>query len=413
MDSMSRIKDQASERYAALADTPRVMAEARDDLAELHSATLELGRALVDAGLPRPVWRSEQATLHLLSTALPAITLDAFLTRLDRFATRDGPTWLRGAHDDLAAFHEEGSVLVKVALPLREVVYRLQHLPVNMPGAPRSDHPLQRAIRHPRLQGPLDAIAEILGDLEALAPFMRPLTSEQWRALERAARPHPIRDALLAWGGRLRIRSAAIAASSPSSSSSSSSSATPDVGTNARSVLEVCRGWMLQRFAWLQRRTRAHRALLAAGLVIVVVTALVALIFSRQQQAPGRASTLSSSAVLTALAGSDAATASVTVSPAPSVTPVATGAPAPKLALTCLVQGATATLTIKNAGASSLTWQAQPPPTLTVSPAQGSLQAGQSATARVSAVNKKNISGTITVTASHDGVSMEDKVPCH
>ena len=223
MDSMSRIKDQASEQYAALADTPRVMGEARNDLAELHSATQELGRALVDAGLPRPVWRSEQAALRLLSSALPAITLDAFMTRLDRFATRDGPTWLRGADDDLAAVHEEVSVLVKVALPLREVVYRLQHLPVNMPGAPRSDHPLQRAVRHPHIQGPLDTIAEILSDLEALAPFMRPLTSEQWRALDRAARPHPIRDALMAWGARLRIRSDSNAASSPSSPSSPSS----------------------------------------------------------------------------------------------------------------------------------------------------------------------------------------------
>jgi hypothetical protein len=56
--------------------------------------------------------------------------------------------------------------------------------------------------------------------------------------------------------------------------------------------------------------------------------------------------------------------------------------------------------------------EAQPPPTLTVSSRQGALQAGQSATIQVSAVNKKSPSGTITVIASHDDVSTQDKVSC-
>lgn len=405
MDSMSRIKDQAPARYAALADTPRVMGEARDALADLHSAAMELGRALVDAGLPKPVWRSEQATLRLLSTTLPAITVDAYLTRLETFATRDGPAWLHGAHDDLEAFHKEVVGLIQVTRPLREIVHRLQHLPVDMPaGGPRSDHPLQRVVRSPRLQPPLDAIAEILSGLEALAPFMRPLTSAQWRALRRPSGLSPARawNAVAVWASGLRKRAG----------SASPAPATTGAAAKANTILQACRAWILQRLAWLRRRTRAQRLLLASGLLVAAVAALGALALSRQPNLTGQATTIPSSAARTVLAETGTATALATQSLVSSPTPGATAGVAPKLTLTCVVHGATATLTIKNAGASALTWQAQPPPTLTLTPTQGALQAGQSATAQASAVNKKSASGTITVIASHDTVATENKVAC-
>src|SRR5262249_55856389 len=122
----------------------------------------------------------------------------------------------------------------------------------------------------------------------------------------------------------------------------------------------------------------------------------------------------SPSASLTALAGSGTAMASATGSLAPSPTPGATASSgsALKLALSCTLHSTTATLTIKNVGTSSLTWQAQPPPTLTVSPAQGPRAGGQSATVQVSAKNKKTAAGMITVTASHGSVSIQDKVTC-
>jgi hypothetical protein len=403
MDSMSRIKDQLPERYAALADTPRVMGEALDTLADLTSATMEVEKALVDAGLPRPVWRSEQATLRLLSSALPAITVDAYLTRLEQFATRDGPTWLHGAHDDLAAFHNEVAVLAQVTRPLREVVQRLQRLPVEMPGGPRSDHPLQRVVRDPHLEAPLGAIAEILSDLEALAPFMRPLTPEQWRALQRPSRLFPARiwSAITAWVGGLRGRRSA-----------SPAQVTTGAASKASSVLGASRAWALQRLSWLRSRTRAQRVLLAAGLLFAIVAGFAVLAFARQPHAIALAPTASSSAVRTVLAGSGTATALPTTLPVPSPTSDATPGPAPKLTGACKVHGATATLTIKNTGDSSFTWQAQPPPTLAVSPAQGVLQAGQSVMVQVSAVNKKNASGTITVIAAHNTVSTEEKVSC-
>jgi hypothetical protein len=405
MDSMSRIKDQLPERYAALADTPRVMGEALDSLTDLSNATMEVGKALVDAGLPKPVWRSEQATLRLLSSALPAITVDAYLTRLEQFATREGPTWLHGAHDDLAAFHNEVVVLAQVTRPLREVVQRLQRLPVEMPGGPRSDHSLQRVVRDPHLEAPLGAIAEILSDLEALAPFMRPLTPEQWRALQRASWLFPARiwSAVTAWVGGLRSRGSA---------SPSPAQVTTGPASKASSVLGASRAWALQRLSWLRSRTRAQRALLAAGLLFAIVAGFAALAFARQPHATDLAPSASSSAVRTVLAGSGTATALPTTSPIPSPTSDATPGPAPKLTGTCKAHGATATLTIKNTGVSSFTWQAQPPPTLAVSPAQGVLQAGQSATVQVNAVSKKTASGTITVIASHNQVSTQDKVSC-
>ncbi|HEY7092929.1 MAG TPA: hypothetical protein VH393_07110 [Ktedonobacterales bacterium] len=400
---MSRIKDQLPERYAALADTPRVMGEALNSLTDLSSATMEVEKALVDAGLPKPVWRSEQAMLRLLSPVLPAITVEAYLTRLEQFATRDGPTWLHGAHDDLATFHREVSVLAQVTRPLREVVQRLQRLPVEMPGGPRSDYPLQRVVRDPRLEPPLDTIAEILSDLEALAPFMRPLTPEQWRALQRPSRLFPARiwSAVTAWVGGLRSRGSA-----------SPAQVTTGSAAKASSILGASRAWALQRLSWLRSRTRAQRVLLAAGLLFAIVAGFAALAFARQPHVTTLSPIASSSAVRTVLAGSGTATALPTTSPVPSPTSDATPGPAPKLTGACKVHGATATLTIKNTGVSSFTWQAQPPPTLAVSPAQGVLQAGQSATVQVSAVNKKTASGTITVTASHNTVSTEEKVSC-
>jgi len=368
MDNLSRSKDEVPARDAALAETPRVMAEARDALTDLHGATVAMGVALVETGLPRRAWRSEQAALRLLSPVLPAITIDAYLARLEQFATRAGPTWLHGNYDDLAAFHEEVAILSNRARSLQEVVHRLQHEQVG----PRSDHPLQRVVRHPRVQAPLETIAAILSDLEALSPFMQPLSPERWDALPRASGPLPAGVATL------------------------------------RFAFGASRAWLLQRLSW-RRRPSAQRWLLVAGL-LVTVAALAVLAASRLAPASGQEPSLTSFAALTALAGSG--TALATGSPASSPPAGGTPGPAPKLALTCVLHGATATLSLKNVGAASFTWQAQPPPTLTVSPTQGVLEAGHSAAVQVSAQNKKSASGVITVMARHDSVSIEDKVAC-
>jgi hypothetical protein len=408
MDSMSRLKDQLPPQYAALADTQRVMGEALDTLTDLHDAAIAMGRALVDAGLPKRAWGSEQASLRLLSPALPAITMDTFLTRLEQLATGDGPSWLQGTHDDLARFHKGVAVLASVARPLRDVVDRLQHLPVDLPGGPRGDHALQGVVRHQPLQAPLDTIAEILSDLEALAPFTRPLTPEQWRAVRRARRGRwaRIQRIIAAWAGSVQMRWRQGAQSSSGAASENARGA-----ANARSFLGMGGAWTLQRLSALRRR-RAQIWLAVVGLVVLIMGGLAVLSFARQPHTTSQTPSLSSSAVLTALAGSGTAASSATEAATLSPTPRATLALTPKLALTCVVHGATAALTLKNVSAIRLTWQAQTPPTLTVSPAQGTLQAEQSVNVQVSTVNKKTVSGTITVVATHDTQSTQDEVSC-
>jgi hypothetical protein len=182
--------------------------------------------------------------------------------------------------------------------------------------------------------------------------------------------------------------------------------------TNARTVVSMGRTWALQRLSALRRRGRAQIWLAVVALVVVIMGGLAVLAFARQPHTTSQTPSLSSSAVLTALAGSGTAAASATETATLAPTPRATLATTPKLALTCVVHGATAALTLQNVSAIPLTWQAQSPPTLTVSPAHGTLLAGHSANLQVSTVNKKAVSGTITVVATHDTLTTQDKISC-
>jgi hypothetical protein len=410
---MSPIRDQMSALYGASTDVPQVMGVAVDLLADLYNATVKLGRALVDAGLPKRAWRSEQATLRLLSPALPAITIEAFLTRLQQFAERDGPRWLHGTHDALVAFHRGIIIIANVARPLQEVVDRLPPAPVDMPDRPRGNRALQQVMRHRALHAPLDTIVAMLNELEALTPFMRPVPPEQWRSVRRTRRGPVARmkGMVAAWASSLQMRWRRGAPSS-SQAASEDASVTARGAADSRSVLGMDGASALKGLSLLRRRGRAQGWLAVVALCIAVGAGLAVLVFARQPHSTSQTPSLSSSAVLTALAGSGTAAASATDVATLSPTPRPTLALTPKLALTCAVQGATATLTLKNVSALPLTWQAQPPPTLTVSPAQGALQAGQSASVQVSAVNKKTVSGTISVVATHDSLSTQDKVPC-
>ncbi|HEV8192156.1 MAG TPA: hypothetical protein VGP82_11845 [Ktedonobacterales bacterium] len=447
MNDKRRFQGPLSERSATLADPSRIMRETLERLADLDDATVALGEGLVAAGLPRRAWRSEQATLRLLSDALPAITLGAFLARLEAFAARNGPDWLRGTHDDREAFHAEVGVLSEVARPLLGAARRLQRTPpaAGRRGAGHSGS-LERALRHPRLEAPLATIAETLSGFEARAPLMRAM-----QAVQPLPPAHPDAHARVPQAPRVPDLSdlaphvasdprpaAPTAAGGPriDGSQASQLSEVGEVGPPAarlrakvaaftakirpaRSGVPTWPVWLVglrQRLSASGRRLRGRRLAASAVLVLAVVVAGTLLALSHRTLTSSVSTSLASvsspAAALTALAGSSTATAPETGAPTAAPAPSATAQPALKLALSCALHGATATLTLKNVGTSSFTWQAEPPPSLTAAPAQGTLAVGQSAVVQVSAKNKKTATGTIRVIASHDNQSTEDRVSC-
>ncbi len=94
------------------------MLEVADELADLHGAATRLGDALEAAGMPGSAWRSQDASLRLISRKLPDITVDRFITRLAEFAAGAGPDWLHGDADDLDRFQREVQALYRVAARL-------------------------------------------------------------------------------------------------------------------------------------------------------------------------------------------------------------------------------------------------------------------------------------------------------
>jgi hypothetical protein len=245
----------------------------------------------------------------------------------------------------------------------------------------------------------------ILSDLEALAPFMRPLTPKQWSAVRRA-RHRPwvrIQGIIAAWSGSLQKR---LRHEGPSEATFENARPAP----HTRTGVGRAHAWALQSLSAVRRRGRAQIWLAIVALVVTIMAGLAVLGFARRPHTTSQTPSFSSSAVLTALSGSGAASATETATLSP--TPRATLALAPKLALTCVVNGATAVLTLQNVGAIPLSWQAQSPPTLTVSPAKGAVLAGQSVHLQVTTVNKKAVSGTITVVATHDTLTTQEKVSC-
>ena len=166
------------QEYAGLADRRRVMLEVADELADLHGAATRLGDALEAAGMPGSAWRSQDASLRLISRKLPDITVDRFITRLAEFAAGVGPDWLHGDADDLDRFHREVQALYRVAARLSDM---LKHRsPV--PDGSRRVWAIERAFGDPQAMAALEAVAEILEDFRALRPFMAPLAREEWKS---------------------------------------------------------------------------------------------------------------------------------------------------------------------------------------------------------------------------------------
>lgn len=175
--------------YAALQDPRQVMPEVATVLAELHEAITQLSNAFASAGLPARDWRSGDALLRPLADNLPDVTLDDLLTRAAEFAAGTGPYWLRGGAEEIEQIVAETALLSDAFRPLRVIAQRLRVLPARDRGA----LPLERALGDGRVGAKLDHVSRCLADLEALGPFMAPLTPHEWSAA-RGDAPYPDGD---------------------------------------------------------------------------------------------------------------------------------------------------------------------------------------------------------------------------
>lgn len=407
------------EEYAALADRRTVMLEVAAQLGELHAAVTELGDALERAGLPGREWRAAGSRLRLLPGPLPNITVDALITRLAEFSAGKGPDWLRGGRRDLESFHREVAAIYAV-------VRRLRHIGVDLredPGRGGRGAQLARAVASHDAGAALDRIATILGDFEALRPFMAPLPPREWQGgPEALLSAGPAAQSGIDQTGWMGLAAAARGVHEtlplpPSNSHTRLRDFAPKDGADgdsgrARRVIQAVlalprqlrsiRSWR----TWPQRR----KELAAIAVVLVLALAGIALeVAHAQPSQPGAPSPASHAAGPAATS----TLATVTLGPAATATPAPTRTPIPpRLTLTCASAGTTAKLTVQNVGVSAVTWQAQASRSLTVSPSQGSLASGQTTTAQVSSNGKRQATGTVTVVATTSGRSASYSVSC-
>jgi hypothetical protein len=376
MDEYRVDTSELPDEYAALADTRQVMQEVVGVLEDLHKATTRLGDAIAAAGFHGREWRGLDAQLDELSDQFPEITLDDLITRLAEFSAGNGPVWLRGDRADIERFNDEAAILGGVMRPLRVLAQRQRVTPARE----RSRHPFERALADGRVGTQLDLMARYLRDLEALAPFIAPLTPEE-RNLASPAPPAPPAPkpsaASAARSGpamqrftRLRDFADSARGSAPSSRQAGTSQAFTRALGRARVGTEV-----------LVLRLRLYRwmVVVIAALILAIATGLLTL----------------------------AVHEGLTLAP-----PSHLQATPAQLTLTCTGKGTTQALTLRNTGSASLTWQIAAPAGLTLSAAKGLLTRGASAivTVKVSAVRAAR--GTLAFTSTDGAAQVPYTVTC-
>lgn len=396
------------EEYARLADRRGVMGEAAEVVAELHATVTRLGDAIAAAGLPARVWRSPEADLRLLADRLPDMTVDALISRLSEFAAGTGPDWLHGDRAALRQFHEEAANLDALMRALRVAAQRLRLAPAHE----RGDLPIEVAFCHVRVVAAIEQVSLALGDLVALAPFMGPLTAEQWASLsplepagatgaDAEGEPRLVLDQL---GPAASVSAASPLAASPLVQPAPGTATTLRLRDYARTAPLNPRAISARQTVAVPRSLRLvadlteplQRGVRALARVVRMPARLVAVL--------GLILLLAAGAGVLELAHVDqaqpasAAGATLLVSPS-------------RLTLAC-VPGRSATLTLKNATTGALSWSARVPTGLTISPAHGTLAVGKTVSLRVAVMSTHLKSGTISITTSHGTVAVPYTTTC-
>lgn len=363
------------DEYAALGDARQVMMEVISLVEDLHRGTTKLGDAIAAAGFQGRAWRGPDADLAPLSDELPDITLDDLLTRLAEFSAGNGPHWLHGDVDDIARFNDEVAVLAGVMRPLRVIAQRQRV----QRAREREYYPLERALGNGRVGTQLDLMARALRDLEALGPFIQPLTPEEWTP---PAPPPPELEARMpadapttsaqqgAHHPFTRLRDFAPTARRQPAGQGASHSSRRLTGALALARTQT------QAFA---TRLRPHKWLVVAGvaLVLALATGLLSL----------------------ALQGRSNSSASLAATP-------------PQLAFACAGSGATLTLTLRDMGPAPLAWHITSPAGMSLSATKGTLQPGATAKLTVKVTSRKAAQGTLAFIAADGSANVPYTVRC-
>jgi hypothetical protein len=367
--------DELPDEYAALGDRGRVMAEVVETVESMREVTRKLGDALVAAGLPARSWLGPAARLRLLDGDLPDVTVDDVISRLAEFAAGMAPGWLRGDRTSVARFNAEVATLDGMTHGLRLAAQRERM--ASLRG--RSGNPLPRAFGDARVGTQLDLLARDLRDLAALAPFIAPLSAEEWREIAVGQRVEPA-----------HIEAPAPATIAPQ--------AAPQAYTRLRDfAAPPSTGPGLGRTPVLSMRLGE-----AMGRVRVSTQALAARVSPRRWLAVGVvALALVLATSLLTLVGSP----SHTPAPALSATPAA-------ISLTCSTKTAPVKLTLRNSTTDALAWSVAPATGVQVSATHGTLKANTSVALTITAHGAKAGKGTLAFIAGKTRATVAYTVTC-
>ncbi len=408
------LRDDLPDEYSDLSNPRLVIEEVVRLLGELHRASTRLGDAIVSGGLPAREWRSQAARLERISDEFPPITLDELLTRLAEFAAGTGILWLHGGGPELDRFQDETVVLHGVIKPLRSFAQRQRMLPAR----DRGSEPLWKALGDPLVGTPLDMVAKGLRDLDALAPFLAPVSAEDWKAIDAAqakAAPPP-KAAPKAKAASSSQQAAPVTPPAPvipptvasSAPSPKPMPAPPPVGSLTVEDLKPAS----DQVSTPPKRLREYLPSAPAVLPRDSENRL-----SRSLQASGRYLLRRWTVVLTVAVMLALATGLITVisqGRAKTTADAHLVAAPTSLALACTGKTSSATFTLKNLGTQSEIWKVSPPKELTLSALTGTLAPRASTTVKLSvaAGTKSSSHGTLSFTDGDGSLAVPYAVTC-
>jgi hypothetical protein len=359
--------DHIADDYAALHDTYQVMMEVLKLVRDLQQSTNRLGDAIVAAGLNARDWRSSEASLTLLSEQLPDITLDELITRLAEFSAAHGSDWLHGGPAEIERFKDEVHILYGATRPLRVVAQRLRMLPAYE----RSASPLERALGTARVGTPLDLVAGALRDLEALSPYLMPLTAQQWEPpAHQREQTEPPNLSPRDERSFTRLRDFAQARDS-------------DAPVTPAAPRDQIKDFTVRLFSWVQTHTRhlpINKWIVVAAAMVTLATGILLLTIATQPVGETTASQLVAS---------------------PN-----------QVSLACSGKGATSRLSLRNRGKTPLQWSIKTPSGLVLSVTKGTLSPGKSVVLQVRPSSGRPEQGTLLITASNSSVRVPYTVRC-